>query len=68
MMLAELSEVIANVPRHSSVGDYREAILQQNVLGKATDSTRRSRYDVFANCMRLMKRRPSLGPCENCKP
>ena len=40
MMLAELGAVLANVPQGSSTADYREAILQQNVLGKTTDSTR----------------------------
>src|ERR1039458_7944113 len=41
MMLAELSAVLANVPKGSCAPDYRDAILQQNVLGKTTDSTRR---------------------------
>lgn len=41
MMLAELSEVLAAVPVGSSYVDYRAAILQRNVLGKTTDSTRR---------------------------
>ena len=40
MMLAELDAVLANVPRGSGAADYREAILQRNVLGKTTDSTR----------------------------
>lgn len=41
MMLAELGTVLTNVPKGSSAADYRDAILQQNVLGKTTDSTRR---------------------------
>jgi hypothetical protein len=41
MMLAELGAVLANVPQGSSAADYRDAILQRNVLGKTTDSTRR---------------------------
>jgi len=40
VMLAELSTVLGSVPRGSSTGDYRAAIVQQNVLGKTTDSTR----------------------------
>lgn len=40
-MLAELGTVLAHVPQGSSVADYREAILQRNVLGKTTDSTRK---------------------------
>jgi hypothetical protein len=40
MMLAELEAVLATVPVGSEVADYRDAILQRNVLGKTTDSTR----------------------------
>jgi hypothetical protein len=41
MMLAELGTVLANVPGGSGAADYRSAILERNVLGKTTDSTRR---------------------------
>jgi hypothetical protein len=41
MMLQELRALLASVPQKSGAADYREAILQQNVLGKTTDSTRR---------------------------
>jgi hypothetical protein len=41
MMLAELGAVLAAVPKGSAAADYREAILQRNVLGKTTDSTRK---------------------------
>jgi hypothetical protein len=41
MMLQELGAVLANVPQGSGAADYREAILERNVLGKTTDSTRR---------------------------
>jgi|SRR6516225_7069037 len=40
MMLAELDAVLANVPQGSGAAAYREAILQADVLGKTTDSTR----------------------------
>ena len=40
MMLAELDAVLAAVPVGSDADDYRDAILQRNVLGKTTDSTR----------------------------
>ncbi len=40
MMLAELGAVLAVVPQGSGAADYRAAILQHNVLGKTTDSTR----------------------------
>src|ERR1700680_4587498 len=41
MMLMELGAVLANVPQGSDPADYNEAIIQRNVLGKTTDSTRR---------------------------
>src|SRR5438270_12520879 len=41
MMLAELGAVLANVPQGAAAGDYGEAILERNILGKTTDSTRR---------------------------
>jgi len=34
MMLSELGAVLANVPQGSGAADYREAILQQNILGR----------------------------------
>lgn len=41
MMLRELNAALSNVPLGSSAAEYRDAILQRNALGKATDSTRR---------------------------
>lgn len=40
IMLAELEAVLAAVPPGSPASEYRDAILQRNVLGKTTDSTR----------------------------
>ncbi len=40
IMLSELATLLAAVPQKSAADDYREAILQRNVLGKTTDSTR----------------------------
>ncbi len=40
MMLSELDALLAAVPVGSSVADYSQAILRQNVLAKSTDSTR----------------------------
>jgi len=40
IMLAELEAVLAAVPQGSLAEGYREAILQRNVLGKTTESTR----------------------------
>lgn len=40
MMLSELEAVLTNVRQGSGTADYREAILDRNILGKTTDSTR----------------------------
>src|SRR5258706_12199355 len=40
MMLSELEAVLTNVPQGSGTADYREAIVERNILGKTTDSTR----------------------------
>jgi hypothetical protein len=40
MMLAELEAVLAAVPAQGTAADYRDAVLQQNALGKTTASTR----------------------------
>src|SRR5882672_5599026 len=40
MMLTELSKVLDNVAAGASPSDYCAAIIQRNVLGKITDSTR----------------------------
>lgn len=40
MMLEELESVLSAVPVGSAPGDYRDAILLRNALGKTTDSTR----------------------------
>lgn len=40
MMLCELELVLQNVPAGADPTTYRESILNQNVLGKATESTR----------------------------
>jgi hypothetical protein len=41
MMLAELVELLRAVPRDSERTDYEVAVLEDNVLGKATASNRR---------------------------
>jgi hypothetical protein len=40
IMLTELETLLAAVPQGSPPGEYRDAILLHNVLGKTTDSTR----------------------------
>ena len=41
MMLAELTELLAVVPREASREEYASAIIEENVLGKQTASNRR---------------------------
>ncbi|MET4363473.1 hypothetical protein ABIB06_004067 [Bradyrhizobium sp. LB8.2] len=40
MMLTELNSVLASIPLGSATADYRDAIVDRNILGKTTDSTR----------------------------
>lgn len=41
MMVAELDAILSAVPRGSSASEYRDSVLEKNVVGKATVSTRR---------------------------
>jgi len=61
MMLAELSAVLANVPRDSGAADYQEAILQRNVLGKNTESTRRESLRRLRELYALDEETPIFG-------
>ena len=40
MMLGELGALLVGAPSCSPAKDYREAVVERNVLGKTTDSTR----------------------------
>lgn len=61
MMLQELGAVLASVPQGSIAGDYRDAILQQNVLGKTTDSTRRESLRRLRELYALDEATPIFG-------
>ena len=61
MMLAELGAVLANVPPGSGDADYRDAILQRNVLGKTTDSTRRESLRRLRELYALNEAVPIFG-------
>ena len=61
MMLRELAAVLAKVPQDSGAADYREAILQQNVLGKTTDSTRRESLRRLRELYALDEATPIFG-------
>ena len=60
-MLAELDTVLAAVPVGSSVISYREAILDRNVLGKKTDSTRKESLRRLRELYALEEARPIFG-------
>ena len=61
MMLQELGAVLASVPQNSGAAVYREAILQQNVLGKTTDSTRRESLRRLRELYALDEATPIFG-------
>jgi hypothetical protein len=58
MMLAELNAVLAAVPIGSTATDYRDAIVQRNVLGKTTDSTRQKSLRHLRELYALDEGRP----------
>ena len=60
-MLAELAAVLAAVPVGSGAADYREAILQRNVLGKDTDSTRQKSLRHLRELYALNEATPIFG-------
>jgi hypothetical protein len=61
MMLSELGAVLANVAQGSDTAEYREAILQKNVLGKTTDSTRRESLRRLRELYALNEATPIFG-------
>jgi len=61
MMLAELDAVLTAVPVGSSAINYREAILDRNVLGKNTDSTRKESLRRLRELYALDETRPIFG-------
>ena len=60
-MLAELEAVLAAVPAGSGALDYRDAILQRNVLHKATDSTRQKSLRHLREMYALDEAKPIFG-------
>jgi hypothetical protein len=61
MMLQELAALLANVPQGSAAADYRQAILQQNVLGKTTESTRQKSLRHLHELYSLNEGTPIFG-------
>lgn len=60
-MLVELDAVLASVPVGSNAADYREAIVQRNVLGKNTDSTRQKSLRHLRELYALDESTPIFG-------
>lgn len=61
MMLVELDAVLAAVPIGSGATDYREAILQRNVLSKTTESTRKESLRRLRELYALDEATPIFG-------
>lgn len=61
MMLEELAAVLAAVPVGSGAADYRETILQRNVLSKVTDSTRQKSLRHLRELYALNEATPIFG-------
>ena len=61
IMLQELGAMLTSVPMGSSAADYREAILQRNVLGKTTDSTRQKSLRHLRELYALDEATPIFG-------
>lgn len=61
MMLSELEKVLSAVSFGASAADYREAILERNVLGKTTDSTRQKSLRHLRELYALDEATPIFG-------
>ncbi len=61
MMLEELGAMLARVPIGSQPIDYRAAVLQQNVLGKVTESTREKSLRHLRELYALDEATPIFG-------
>lgn len=61
MMLTELGALLAAVPVDATAANYREAILQRNVLGKITDSTRQKSLRHLRELYALDEATPIFG-------
>lgn len=65
MMLQELGAVLTNVPVGSDAADYHEAILRQNILGKATETTRQKSLRHLRELYALDEAVPIFGLLRN---
>lgn len=61
IMLKELAAVLNNVPPGSSVDDYRSAVVDRNVLGKTTESTRLKSLRHLRELYALDEQMPIFG-------
>ena len=53
MLLGDLTSVLAACPADASIGDYRTAIVDHNVAGKATQSSRQRTFRYLRELYRL---------------
>jgi len=61
MMLSELEAVLTILPQDSGMADYRRAILDRNILGKTTDSTRQKSLRHLRELYALDEATPIFG-------
>jgi hypothetical protein len=61
IMLEELGTLLAVIPQGSPVDDYRDAVLNRNVLGKTTDSTRQKSLRHLRELYVLDEETPIFG-------
>jgi hypothetical protein len=61
MMLTELSAVLRSLPQRSGTADYRDAIVDRNILAKTTDSTRQKSWRHLRELYGLDNSLPIFG-------
>ena len=75
IMLEEISRLLISVPAGASIEDYRRAVVEENLLGKATETTRQKTFrhlrelyalsntvPIFATYRQLMQFDPQSAP------
>jgi hypothetical protein len=60
MMLAEIEHLFAETPAHASLADYREAVVDENVLGKATAASRQRAFRALRELYAVDPQEPAF--------
>lgn len=60
MMLAEVEHLFAETPPQASVADYREAVVDENILGKATAASRQRVFRALRELYALDPEEPAF--------